>query len=74
MPRTIDWKRTISRNLKNYQPAPGTIVPETVHFFSRAQRSNLWTVIVCTLPDHRLLRGRQRGACAPQKNQLHGYG
>ncbi len=44
---SIDWKSTISRNLKNYQPALGTIVPEKVYFFSRAQRSNNWTVIVC---------------------------
>ena len=44
---SIDWKWTIGRNLKNYQPALGTIVPEKVYFFSRAQRSNNWTVIVC---------------------------
>ncbi|HTV43402.1 MAG TPA: VWA domain-containing protein [Candidatus Sulfotelmatobacter sp.] len=43
----IDWKWTIGRNLKNYQPALGTIVPERVYFYSRAQRSNNWTVIVC---------------------------
>lgn len=42
----IDWKWTIGRNLKNYQPELGTIVPERVYFFSRAQRSNNWTVIV----------------------------
>ncbi len=44
---TIDWKWTIGRNLKNFQPSLGTIVPEKVYFFSRAQRSNNWTVIVC---------------------------
>jgi hypothetical protein len=44
---SIDWKWTIGRNLKNYQPALGTIVPEKVYFYSRAQRSNNWTVIVC---------------------------
>lgn len=43
----IDWKWTIGRNLKNYQPALGVIVPEKVYFHSRAQRSNHWTVIVC---------------------------
>jgi hypothetical protein len=43
---SIDWKWTIGRNLKNYQPALGTIVPDKVYFFSRAQRSNNWTVIV----------------------------
>lgn len=44
---SIDWKWTICRNLKNFQPSLGTIVPEKVYFFSRAQRSNNWTVIVC---------------------------
>jgi hypothetical protein len=43
---SIDWKGTIRRNLKNYQPRLGTIIPEKVYFFSRAQRSNRWTVIV----------------------------
>src|SRR5437764_4769595 len=42
----IDWKWTIGRNLKNYRPELGTIVPERVYFYSRAQRSNTWTVIV----------------------------
>lgn len=43
---SIDWKWTIGRNLKNYQPSLGSIVPERVYFYSRAQRSNNWTVIV----------------------------
>jgi hypothetical protein len=43
---SIDWKWTIGRNLKNYQPSLDTIVPERVYFFSRAQRTNSWTVIV----------------------------
>ncbi len=42
----IDWKWTIGRNLKNYNPEVGTIVPERVYFHSRSQRSNAWTVIV----------------------------
>jgi hypothetical protein len=44
---SIDWKWTIGRNLKNFQPSLGTIVPEKVYFFSRAQRQNKWNVIVC---------------------------
>ncbi len=44
---SIDWKWTIGRNLKNFQSSLGTIVPEKVYFFSRAQRSNKWNVIVC---------------------------
>ncbi len=43
---SIDWKWTIGRNLKNYQPELGTIVPERVYFYSRAQKTNNWTVIV----------------------------
>lgn len=43
---SIDWKWTVGRNLKNYQPSLKTIVPEKVYFFARAQRSNNWTVIV----------------------------
>jgi len=43
---SIDFKRTIGRNLKNYRPELGTIVPERVSFYSRAQRSNAYTVIV----------------------------
>ncbi|MFN7735686.1 MAG: VWA domain-containing protein [Pirellula sp.] len=43
---SIDWKWTIGRNLKNYQPNLATIVPERVYFFSRAEQTNSWTVIV----------------------------
>ena len=43
---SIDWKWTIGRNLKNYYPDLKTIIPERVWFYSRAQRSNNWTVIV----------------------------
>ncbi len=43
---SIDWKWTIGRNLKNFNVDLGTIIPERVYFYSRAQRSNNWTVIV----------------------------
>lgn len=43
---SIDWKWTIGRNLKNYRPELGTIVPERVYFYSRARQQNEWTVIV----------------------------
>jgi hypothetical protein len=42
----IDWKWTIGRNLKNYNPDIKKIIPERVYFYSRAQRSSNWTVIV----------------------------
>lgn len=43
---SIDWKWTIGRNLKNYNPDLRTIIPERVYFYSRAQKSSSWTVIV----------------------------
>lgn len=42
----IDYKWTISRNLKNYNPTLKTIIPEHFYFFDRASRTNSWTVIV----------------------------
>ncbi|MGE0760646.1 MAG: VWA domain-containing protein [Pirellulaceae bacterium] len=42
----IDWKWTIGRNLKNYHAGLRKLVPERVYFYSRARRSNNWTVIV----------------------------
>lgn len=43
---SIDYKWTISRNLKNYSPQLKTIVPEHFYFFDRSKRTNNWTVIV----------------------------
>lgn len=43
---SIDWKWTISRNLKNWQPSIGRLIPDRFYFYSRAQRQNQWTVIV----------------------------
>lgn len=44
----LDYRTTISRNLKNYNPKLGTIVPEHFYFFDRASTSaaNKWTVIL----------------------------
>ena len=44
----LDYKRTIARNLKNYDPSLGTIVPEKFWFFDRttATAANKWTVIL----------------------------
>lgn len=42
----IDWKRTIQRNLKNYDADRKQIVPERFYYFDRAKRSKEWTVIV----------------------------
>lgn len=43
---SIDWKWTIGRNLKNYNTDLKRLIPERVYFYSRAQKSNTWTVIV----------------------------
>ncbi|MDF2935578.1 MAG: hypothetical protein K0Q90_951 [Paenibacillaceae bacterium] len=42
----IDWKRTIQRNLKHYDPERGIMVPEKFYYFDRARRSKEWTVIL----------------------------
>lgn len=42
----IDWKRTIERNLKNYDSDHRQIIPERFYYFDRAKRSKEWTVIV----------------------------
>lgn len=44
----IDYKRTISRNLKNYNKELGTIVPEHFYFYDRTSTTaaNKWTVIL----------------------------
>ena len=44
--RSIDWKWTIGRNLKNYNQELKKLIPERVYFYSRAQKTNNWTVIV----------------------------
>ena len=45
----IDWPRTIQANLRHYQPAQGTIVPERLVGFMRRQRraADLDEVILC---------------------------
>ena len=43
---TIDWKRTIGRNLKNYNVERKRIIPEKFYFFERNQRQKDWTVIL----------------------------
>lgn len=45
----IDWPRTISANLRHYQPDYGTIVPETLVGFARRQRrmADLDEVVLC---------------------------
>lgn len=44
----LDYKTTISRNLKNYDPRRKTIIPEHFYFFDRTSTTaaNRWTVIL----------------------------
>lgn len=44
----LDYKMTISRNLKHYNPGLGTIVPEHFYFFDRTSTTaaNKWKVIL----------------------------
>ncbi|MER7579379.1 VWA domain-containing protein [Kitasatospora sp. NPDC097691] len=45
--RDIDWDRTIRANLKNYLPEHGTVVPERLVGYARAQRAVKKEVILC---------------------------
>jgi hypothetical protein len=42
----LDWSRTIRRNLKHYDAALGTIIPQEIAFFRRRHRQNEWNVII----------------------------
>jgi len=43
---SIDWKRTIHRNLKNYDAKNNRIIPEKFYFFESSQRQKSWTVVL----------------------------
>ena len=43
---STDWKRTIQRNLKNYDTATKRLIPEKFYFFERTQKQKNWTVIL----------------------------
>ena len=42
----LDRKRTIERNLKNYDPDKKRIIPEKIYFFERTRKMKEWTVIL----------------------------
>jgi Mg-chelatase subunit ChlD len=46
-PADIDWDRTIRANLRNYQPAHRTIVPERLIGYARRQQAVARDVIIC---------------------------
>jgi Mg-chelatase subunit ChlD len=43
----IDWPRTITANLRHYQPEHRTIVPETLIGYGRRRRADLDEVVLC---------------------------
>ncbi|MFD9792290.1 vWA domain-containing protein [Streptomyces sp. NPDC059070] len=45
--RDIDWDRTIRANLKNYLPEHGTVVPDRLVGYARADRAVKKDVILC---------------------------
>lgn len=44
--RNIDWKRTIQRNLKNYDAASRRLLPERFYFWANQQKLREWHIIV----------------------------
>jgi uncharacterized protein with von Willebrand factor type A (vWA) domain len=45
--RNLDWKRTIERNLRHYQPARKLVVPHRFYFWANERRFRDWDIIVC---------------------------
>lgn len=45
--QNFDWKGTLRRNLKNWQPDRKALVLEQLRFFSRQRRQLPWSIILC---------------------------
>ncbi|MDE7212774.1 MAG: VWA domain-containing protein, partial [Lachnospiraceae bacterium] len=45
--RNLDMKKTIRRNLKNYDVERGELVLKDIYFSARMKRYNSWRVIIC---------------------------
>jgi Mg-chelatase subunit ChlD len=43
----LDFKRTITKNLRHYDQARRRIIPDQFHFWARQHRRREWTVILC---------------------------
>lgn len=43
---SIDWKKSIEYNLKNYNNEYKKIIPERFYFFEKVRRDNNWTIIL----------------------------
>jgi Mg-chelatase subunit ChlD len=44
--RNVDWKRTIHRNLKNWDQATGRLVADRIDFRHRAQDRSRWRIVI----------------------------
>ena len=44
--RNFDLKQTIRKNLKNYRPEFGTVIPERLYFNQNIRRYNPWHVVI----------------------------
>jgi predicted metal-dependent peptidase len=45
--KNFDFKKTVRKNLKNYDEGLKTIVPHRIYFHPRIKRFNPWNIIVC---------------------------
>lgn len=45
--QNFDWRATIKRNLKHYDPERQKIIAQNLYFFSRVERRLPWDVILC---------------------------
>ncbi len=45
--RNVDWKRTIERNLKHYDPQRQVLVPDRFYFWANQRRVREWQIILC---------------------------
>ncbi len=44
--KNTDWRRTIRRNLRNYDTAQARLVPDRVYFHHRSRQRSAWRIIV----------------------------
>lgn len=45
--RNLDWRDTVRRNLKNYDPVEKRLILKELRFFSRVRRHMPWDIILC---------------------------
>ncbi len=45
--RNVDWKRTIQRNLKNYDSESRRLVPDRFYFWANQQKLREWHIVIC---------------------------